>query len=58
MFGDFASGRIFNIDRNAAPTLTVTSGLDTNLNISSFAEGDDGELHVVRYGGQVFRIVP
>lgn len=58
VFGDFVSGRIFNVDRNAAATLTVTSGLDTNLNISSFGEGDDGELHVVSYAGQIFRIVP
>jgi glucose/arabinose dehydrogenase len=58
VFGDFTSGTIFNIAANAQPTLTLTTGFASGLNISSFAEGIDGELYVVHYGGELYRIVP
>jgi glucose/arabinose dehydrogenase len=56
VFGDFVSGRIFNISGKTQPTLTLTDGFDSGLSISSFAEGNDGELYVVHYGGQLYRI--
>jgi hypothetical protein len=31
--------------------------LDTDLNISSFGQDNDGELYVVDLGGKVYRIV-
>jgi glucose/arabinose dehydrogenase len=58
VFGDFVSGKIFNIAGTTQPTFTVTDGLASGLNISSFAEGNDGELYVVHYGGQLYRISP
>lgn len=58
VFGDFVSGRIFNIPASTQPTVTVSSGLDTGFNISSFGEGNDGELYVVNYGGNLYRINP
>jgi glucose/arabinose dehydrogenase len=60
VFGDFVSGRIFNIPGTAQPTLTLTltDGFASNLSISSFAEGNDGELYVVHYGGALYRISP
>lgn len=58
VFGDFVSGRVFNIDAAAQPTLVLGTGLATGLSIASFAEDRDGELYVVHYGGQLFRIVP
>jgi glucose/arabinose dehydrogenase len=58
VFGDFVSGRIFNIPGSAQPTLTLTDGFASGLSISSFAEGNDGELYVVHYGGQLYRISP
>jgi len=56
IFGDFTSGRIFNIDARAQPVLEMTTGFSSGLSISSFGEGVDGELFVVDYGGQLFQI--
>ena len=58
VFGDFVSGRVFNIDAAARPTLVIDGGLASGLNISSFGQDLNGELYVVHYGGQLFRIVP
>ena len=58
IFGDFISGRIFNIAGTTQPTLTLTSGFASGLSISSFGEGNDGELYVVHYGGELYRISP
>ncbi len=63
VFGDFATGNIWNIARETTPTLNVTNPipsapvLDTTLQISSFAEGSDGELYVLDYAnGTIQRI--
>jgi len=55
-FGDFTSGRIWHIAGNTMPTVTVTDGFESDLNISSFGEGNDGELYIVHYGGQLYRL--
>jgi uncharacterized repeat protein (TIGR03806 family) len=57
VFGDYGSGRIWHIARDTAPTLNVTGGQQTSLNIASFAEGRDKELYVVHFGGTLHRIV-
>lgn len=57
VFGDFVTGRIWHIARDTPPTLTVTGGLDSGLSIASFAQGVDGELYVVNYGGTLHRLV-
>ena len=56
VFGDFTSGRIWNIPANTAPTLQITGGFASGLNIASFGEGVDGELYIVHYGGQLYRL--
>jgi uncharacterized repeat protein (TIGR03806 family) len=58
IFGDFASGRIWawipEDTTSRAPTLLLDSG----LGISSFAQGNDGELYVLDYnGGTLQKIV-
>ena len=58
IFGDFVTGALFNIGADAQPTLTIASGAATGLNISSFGEGNDGEVYAVHYGGQLYRVVP
>ena len=58
VFGDFISGRIFDIPESTQPTLTITNGLASGLSISSFAQANDGELYVVDYGGEIYRISP
>jgi uncharacterized repeat protein (TIGR03806 family) len=56
VFGDFVSGRIWDIPSGTPPTMTMTGGLETGFFIPSFAEGNDGELYVVNYGGDLYRI--
>lgn len=57
VFGDFISGRMFSIPRDASPTLRVSGGVQSELSISSFAEGADGELLVVNYEGTLHNLV-
>jgi glucose/arabinose dehydrogenase len=57
VFGDFVSGMLFNIPADQQPTLRLTGGFPSNLNISSFAESLDGELFAVDYGGGLYRVV-
>lgn len=57
LFGDFGSGRIWAwIAENGGANREPTQLLDTDLNIASFGEGNDGELYVVNYGGTLHRI--
>jgi len=56
VFGDFGSRRIFDIDGNTPPTLQVTGGFVSPASISSFGEGNDGELYIVDYGGDLYRV--
>ena len=59
VFADFVTGNIWHIARDTPPTLTLTTSnmLDTNLQISSFAEDTAGELYVVHLGGTLHRLV-
>ncbi|HEY0943460.1 MAG TPA: PQQ-dependent sugar dehydrogenase [Steroidobacter sp.] len=57
LFGDFGSGRIWAwIAENGAANREPTQLLDTELNIASFGQGNDGELYVLNYGGTLHRI--
>jgi glucose/arabinose dehydrogenase len=57
VFGDYVTGRIWHIAGNTQPTAVMTGGFVAGFNISSFGEGNDGELHVVNYNdGQLFRL--
>ena len=58
LYGDFSSGKIWAIEADPAtidlPVLLLVSG----MNISSFAEDNDGELYVLNYGGgTIHRII-
>ena len=56
VFGDYVTGRIWHIAGDTRPTARVAEGLATDLNISSFGEGNDGELYVVHHGGELYRL--
>lgn len=51
IFADVGSARIFDISSGTQPTLTVTTGFNSGLSITSFGEANDGELYAVDYGG-------
>jgi uncharacterized repeat protein (TIGR03806 family) len=58
VFGDFGTGRIWNIARDTAPTRTVVSsdGFASSLQISSFGQDNAGEVYVVSYSGTLHRL--
>lgn len=56
VFGDYVTGRIWHIAGDTRPTAVVAEGFASGLNISSFGEGNDGELYVVHHGGQLYRL--
>jgi uncharacterized repeat protein (TIGR03806 family) len=60
VFADFGSGRIWNIARDTTPTaqMTAAQSYQSGLTISSFGEGNDGELYVVDYNGGLYKIQP
>ena len=57
IFGDFGSGRIWSVPADAAIGTAPTELADTAFSISAFAQGVDGELYVVDYGGTVHQII-
>ncbi len=57
VFGDFSSGLIWHIARDTTPTLQVTTGFSSGLNISTFAQDSAGEVYVVHMGGTLHRLV-
>ncbi|HUQ51811.1 MAG TPA: PQQ-dependent sugar dehydrogenase, partial [Gammaproteobacteria bacterium] len=61
VFGDFVTGRIWRLVPNGSG-FAAEELLDTALAISSFGQGNDGELYVVHIGsgasdGQLYKIV-
>jgi uncharacterized repeat protein (TIGR03806 family) len=56
VFGDFGSGRIWSIPADTQPTVTVSGGSASGLNISAFGEDVGGELYAVNYGGTLHRL--
>ncbi len=58
VFGDFVSGRIWAVAADSPIGTAPTELADTGLAIAAFAEGVDGELYIVSYGGSIHQIVP
>ena len=57
LFADFGSGRMWAwIPERASNARAPTQLLSSGRNISSFAEGNDGELYVVDYNGGLYHI--
>jgi glucose/arabinose dehydrogenase len=58
-YGDFCTGRIWGAAQNAQGDWTTTELLDTDLQIASFGEDEDGELYVASFSpspGAVYRL--
>jgi hypothetical protein len=57
-FGDYCSGRIWTLHRDAAGVWQMTEFLDTTMLVGSFGEDEAGEVYVADInGGVVYRIV-
>jgi uncharacterized repeat protein (TIGR03806 family) len=57
VFGDFVTGRVFALVPAAGGGFTRTTLLSPGASISSFAQGNDGELYYLDYGGSIFKLV-
>jgi hypothetical protein len=56
VFGDFITGALWHIGVDTQPTMVMGAGFVTGLSIASFGEDAAGELYVVHYGGQLYRV--
>lgn len=58
VYGDFGSGRMWAVEKNADGTFGSRLLAETNFKISTFAQDADGELYVADYGtGKVQQLV-
>ncbi|MEM9950863.1 MAG: PQQ-dependent sugar dehydrogenase [Chloroflexota bacterium] len=57
-YGDFCSGQLWTAYRTDAETWVDDVLTDTDFQISSFGEDEDGEIYIVNYGGSVLKVVP
>ncbi len=57
LYGDYCSGKIWGLFPDDSGGFENRLVLDTSLRISSFGEGNDGELYVVHHRGGIYRIV-
>ena len=63
LFGDFCSGRIWGLIPVSAagknpPGFEKKLLIKSDLRISSFAEDNHGEIYVIHYDGEIYKIVP
>jgi glucose/arabinose dehydrogenase len=56
VFGDFVSGTIMAVPADSPIGTAYTPLLDAGLRIASFAQGNDGELYIVDFGGSIRQI--
>ena len=58
LYGDFCTGRIWGLTGDSQGNWSSTLLLDTSFDISSFGEGEDGEIYLTNYsGGRLLRIL-
>jgi uncharacterized repeat protein (TIGR03806 family) len=57
VFSDFSNGTIRQLVPNGG-TYTIADIVDTGASVSSFGEGNDGELYVVDFRGRILKLVP
>jgi uncharacterized repeat protein (TIGR03806 family) len=59
VFSDYGSGRIWRLVSNGSGGFAAEELMDSSLSVSSFGQGNDGELYVVDIaGGGLYKIVP
>lgn len=56
LYGDFCSGRLWGLIRNADGTWSSGLLALTNFNVSSFGQDDRGELYLVSYAGGIYKL--
>jgi glucose/arabinose dehydrogenase len=56
-FADYCSGDIWYVDRGATRGVIPTLAMTTGSQVTSFGEGEDGELYLTEAGGTVLRLI-
>ena len=56
VYGDFCTGNIWALRYDGSRVVEQTRIADTDLQISSFAEGPDGEIYVLSFTGEIARL--
>lgn len=56
LYGDFCTGNLWGLYKNASNQWVNKLIKATGYNISSFAEDEDGELYIINYGGELIHI--
>lgn len=57
-FGDYCTGKIWTLVRDAAGEWQLQFFMQTSATISSFGEDEAGELYIVDYKGDILRLSP
>ncbi len=58
LYGDWCTGTIWSVQRDAGGLWQAVVSLESGRSISSFGEDEAGELYLVDYGGEVLRFEP
>jgi len=58
VYGDYCSGKIWGLRYNGDSVIEHSMLLDSNLSITSFGQGLDGELYVLSRNSGIYRILP
>ena len=56
LYGDFCTGNIWALRHNGSQVVDQALIADTDLQISSFAEGPDGEVYILSFTGEIARL--
>jgi hypothetical protein len=59
VYGDYCTGRIWGLRRQSPAAASAWESallLDTDLQIASFGEGEDGTVYVADYAGKIYRL--
>lgn len=56
LYGDYCTGRVWGLWREADGDWANTLLLDTSALISSFGEDESGEVYIVDHGGTIYRL--
>jgi glucose/arabinose dehydrogenase len=58
LFSDYCSGRVWGSYRDMDGNWQTQIMHESQMQISSFGQDEDGELYLINYGGAIWRIVP
>ena len=57
IFGDYCSGKIWALKYDSEGEIMVDLIIDSTIDISSFGEGEDGELYILGLEGNIYNFV-